>query len=83
MNNEPAPAPWPFDSRPAEPLPAQPETPAAASRGAGGVRVLVIDDEPEIRRALRTGLAGASFTVEWAPSGAQGMDLVARWRPAD
>ncbi len=50
-------------------------------RAAGGVRVLVIDDENEIRRALRTGLAGAEFTVEWAPTGAQGMDLVARWHP--
>jgi two-component system, OmpR family, KDP operon response regulator KdpE len=60
--------------------PVQQEAPAAV-RGSGGVRVLVIDDEPEIRRALRTGLAGAEFTVEWAPTGAQGMDLVARWHP--
>ncbi len=56
------------------------ESPTAA-RGSGGVRVLVIDDENEIRRALRTGLAGADFIVEWAPTGAQGMDLVARWHP--
>lgn len=52
----------------------------SAAHGSG-VRVLVIDDEPEIRRALRTGLAGAEFVVEWAPTGAQGMDLVARWHP--
>jgi len=64
-----------------------PEQPAAedaaptSARGTGGVRVLVIDDEPEIRRAVRTGLAGANFVVEWAPTGAQGMDLVARWHP--
>jgi two-component system KDP operon response regulator KdpE len=45
------------------------------------VRVLVIDDEPEIRRAVRTGLAGAEFTVEWAPTGQQGMELVAEWHP--
>jgi two-component system KDP operon response regulator KdpE len=54
---------------------------SAQARGAGGVRVLVIDDEPEIRRAVRTGLAGANFVVEWAPTGAQGMELVARWHP--
>jgi two-component system KDP operon response regulator KdpE len=52
-----------------------------AARATGGVRVLVIDDEPEIRRAVRTGLAGAHFTVEGATTGAQGMDLVARWHP--
>ncbi len=80
MNNEPAPAPRPPDSRPAELLPEQPET-LAASRVTGGVRVLVIDDEPEIRRALRTGLAGAEFAVEWAPTGGQGMEFVARWHP--
>ena len=51
------------------------------ARATGGVRVLVIDDEPEIRRAVRTGLAGAHFTVEGATTGAQGMDLVARWHP--
>ena len=54
---------------------------AGTARATGGVRVLVIDDEPEIRRAVRTGLAGAHFTVEGATTGAQGMDLVARWHP--
>ena len=54
---------------------------AMPARATGGVRVLVIDDEPEIRRAVRTGLAGAHFTVEGATTGAQGMDLVARWHP--
>ncbi len=48
---------------------------------AGGGRVLVIDDEPEIRRAIQAGLAGASLVVEWAPTGAQGLELVARWHP--
>jgi two-component system KDP operon response regulator KdpE len=51
------------------------------TRGAEGVRVLVIDDEPEILRAFRTGLAGVNFVVEWAPTGKQGMELVARWHP--
>ncbi|HEU5200420.1 MAG TPA: response regulator transcription factor [Ktedonobacterales bacterium] len=46
-----------------------------------GGRVLVIDDEPEIRRAIQAGLAGAALVVEWAPTGAQGLELVARWHP--
>lgn len=46
-----------------------------------GARVLVIDDEPEIGRAVRTGLAGAHFTVEWAPTGAEGLEQVAQWHP--
>ena len=32
--------------------------------------MLVIDDEPEVGRAVRTGLRGADFTVEWAATGA-------------
>ncbi len=66
-----------------EPLPdavAGQRTPGPAAH-VPGARVLVIDDEPELRRAMRTGLAGASFVVEWAATGAQGMDLVARWHP--
>ncbi|HEX6797806.1 MAG TPA: response regulator transcription factor [Ktedonobacterales bacterium] len=50
-------------------------------RTGGGARVLVIDDEPEIRRAVRMGLEGAAFEVAWAPTGREGMELVARWHP--
>ena len=32
-------------------------------RGSDGARVLVIDDEPEIRRAVQLGLASGEFTV--------------------
>jgi two-component system KDP operon response regulator KdpE len=49
--------------------------------GQSGARILVIDDEPEIRRAVRTGLAGTSLLVEGAATGARGLDLVARWHP--
>lgn len=56
-------------------------TSSTSTSGSGKVRVLVIDDEPEIRRALRAGLAGAEFAVEWAPSAAQGMEFVAQWHP--
>jgi two-component system, OmpR family, KDP operon response regulator KdpE len=48
---------------------------------ANGVRILVIDDEPEIQRAIRGRLAGAEFTVEGIFTGAAGMDMVARWHP--
>ncbi len=51
------------------------------ARGGRGARVLVIDDEPEIRRAVRTGLEGAAFEVAWAPTGREGLELVGRWHP--
>lgn len=54
---------------------------AAPQRTGGGARVLVIDDEPEIQRAVRKRLAGDGFAVEGALTGADGMDLVARWHP--
>ena len=46
-----------------------------------GLRVLVIDDEPELQRAIRTRLSGTGFTVESALTGTEGLDLVARWHP--
>ncbi|HEU5440855.1 MAG TPA: response regulator, partial [Ktedonobacterales bacterium] len=55
-------------------------TPAEAARP-HGVRVLVIDDEPELQRAIRTRLTGGEFAVEGAYDGAHGLDLAARWHP--
>ena len=46
-----------------------------------GVRILVVDDEPEIQRAIRTRLTGAEYSVEGASTGWEGMELVARWHP--
>jgi two-component system, OmpR family, KDP operon response regulator KdpE len=46
-----------------------------------GARVLVVDDEPEIRRAVRAGLAGQRFAVESASTGAEGLDMAVRWHP--
>ena len=46
-----------------------------------GARILVIDDEPEIRRAVRGGLVGARYTVEVAATGAEGLEVAARWHP--
>src|SRR5487761_2070793 len=48
---------------------------------ASGARVLVIDDEPEIGRAVRLGLRSADFSVEWAATGAAGIERVSQWRP--
>jgi two-component system KDP operon response regulator KdpE len=54
---------------------------AATARRTVGLRVLVVDDEPEIRRAVRMYLSGQQFTVEGAATGAEGMEMVARWHP--
>jgi two-component system KDP operon response regulator KdpE len=54
---------------------------AQVSSSAGHVRVLVIDDEPEIRRAVQLGLTSSDFTVSWAPTGQRGLEMVAEWHP--
>jgi two-component system KDP operon response regulator KdpE len=58
---------------------AMPDTEQGAS--GGKARVLVIDDEPEIRRAVQLGLASGEFTVAWAPNGQRGLEMVAQWHP--
>jgi two-component system, OmpR family, KDP operon response regulator KdpE len=47
------------------------------------MRVLVVDDEPQIRRALRAGLegAGAGYTVALAATGEEGLDQAALHPP--
>jgi two-component system KDP operon response regulator KdpE len=54
---------------------------SSPARRPGGLRVLVIDDEPEIQRAVGTYLTGLRFHVESALTASEGMDLVARWHP--
>ncbi len=44
-------------------------------------RVLVVDDEEEMRRALRIGLAHSDFDVRTAATGAEAIDTVAHWTP--
>ncbi|MCU1370077.1 MAG: kdpE3 [Ilumatobacteraceae bacterium] len=44
-------------------------------------RVLVVDDEPQIRRALRTNLAARGYEVDLAESGEQALDLAATSHP--
>lgn len=55
--------------------------PVPAGSPSSGARVLVIDDEPEMQRAIRTYLAGLRFSIEGALTGGEGMALVARWHP--
>ncbi len=44
-------------------------------------RVLVIDDEPQIRRALRVALQAEGYTADLAETGAEGLDRVAAAAP--
>jgi len=49
--------------------------------GAVGARILFIDDEAQVARAVRAGLALSGFSVEWAATGKDGMERIAQWRP--
>ncbi len=44
-------------------------------------RILVIDDEPQIRRIMRTTLTGAGYEVDDAKSGQEGLEKVREFRP--
>jgi two-component system, OmpR family, KDP operon response regulator KdpE len=46
-----------------------------------GARVLVVDDEPEVRRALRTSLGGRGYDVQLAPTGEEALAEFERHRP--
>ena len=46
-----------------------------------GARVLVVDDEAEIRRWLKTGLGYHGHEVQTAAGGEEGLALLASWRP--
>jgi two-component system KDP operon response regulator KdpE len=64
-------------SRPAVPA-GEPDAPAGA---AAPSRVLVVDDEPPILRALATNLRARGYTVDVAPTGEEALVLAARHRP--
>ena len=49
--------------------------------GGTGTRVLVVDDEPQIRRALATNLKARGYTVDLAPTGEEALRLAAEHRP--
>jgi two-component system KDP operon response regulator KdpE len=44
-------------------------------------RVLVVDDEPQIRRALQSALTGHGYDVSTAENGAEALTAIASWRP--
>ncbi|HYM13916.1 MAG TPA: response regulator transcription factor [Bryobacterales bacterium] len=44
-------------------------------------RILVVDDEPRIRRFMRTTLTGAGFEVEDAKTGEEGLEKLREFRP--
>src|SRR6267378_2726004 len=46
-----------------------------------GARVLVVDDEPAILRAVQTNLSGHGFRVDAASTGQEALDATARVRP--
>jgi len=45
------------------------------------MRILVIDDEPQIRRALRAGLERSDYQVMLAASGEEGLDIASEHPP--
>jgi two-component system KDP operon response regulator KdpE len=44
-------------------------------------KILIVDDEPQIIRVLRTSLASRGYDVRSAPDGASGMELYRLWSP--
>jgi two-component system, OmpR family, KDP operon response regulator KdpE len=46
-----------------------------------GERILIVDDEPRICRALRAGLTGRGYVVEIASTGSEALDMVASRAP--
>ena len=46
-----------------------------------GQRILVVDDEAPIRRALRSALTGHGYAVEVADGGTSALDAIATWAP--
>lgn len=46
-----------------------------------GARILVVDDEPAIRRLLQTGLMGHGYAIETAIDGVEAIEKATAWRP--
>ncbi len=45
------------------------------------IRVIIVDDEPELKQALRLRLTSAGFSCEIASNGKEALGLIARWQP--
>ena len=46
-----------------------------------GLRILIVDDEPDAREVISAILAGAGAEVATAASAPQGFDLIGQWKP--
>ena len=46
-----------------------------------GERILVVDDEPQMRRALRNALTAHGYEVTVAEDGATALEAIATWAP--
>lgn len=44
-------------------------------------KILIVDDEPQITRVLRTALSTQGYSLRIAADGAEGMEAVHTWRP--
>ena len=44
-------------------------------------RILVVDDEPQITRVLRTSLTGSGYEVRTAEDGHAGLRVAREWQP--
>jgi signal transduction histidine kinase/DNA-binding response OmpR family regulator len=44
-------------------------------------RILVVDDDPNVAELVRQLFEGESFTIDWAPDGAAGLERIAQVRP--
>ena len=46
-----------------------------------GARILVVDDEPQIRRSLQVNLENKNYTVITAASGEEALEAISRRKP--
>jgi DNA-binding response OmpR family regulator len=51
------------------------------SNPGGPTRILVIDDDPELRHVLAMALADEGYEVRCAPDGRVALDVLHEWRP--
>ncbi|MDG4865856.1 response regulator transcription factor, partial [Streptomyces sp. T-3] len=54
---------------------------ATGATGATGARVLVVDDEPEVRAAVEDGLTVEGYAVRGAADGLAALSEIAAWEP--
>jgi PAS domain S-box-containing protein len=59
-----------------EKLPSKSEQPAHPAAPENGIRVLIVEDEPEMQALLRTLLVEDGYLVEIAPTGPDALDIV-------